>query len=315
MRTIRIHPEPQSLAADVSLAAEFLRKGEVIAFPTETVYGLGAKLSDAQALKKIYEIKGRPSDNPLIVHIAELEWIYDLAVDIPKDFFTLQQLFWPGPLTFVLKRNPKVDGTVSAGLPTIAVRMPCHPIALKLLELLQEPIAAPSANLSGRPSPTTAAHVFEDLQGKIPLLIDGGSCEVGIESTVLSLVQEEPLLLRPGSISKEALEKALGKEIAVATRHAVPISPGMKYRHYAPNAKVILFQSEKDFLAHLAGAPKRRMVLARRFAEEHHVLSAKELFAHFRRADAENYDEICILCDAEVQNDLALMNRLQLASK
>jgi len=321
MKTVRISSDPAYLEEGLALAARLLQDGEIVAFPTETVYGLGANALDERAIRKIYEAKGRPSDNPLIVHVAKTVDFYTLAEEIPSDFSLLER-FFPGPLTLVLKRNPKVPSAVSAGLPTIAIRSPSHPIALRLLALSGVPIAAPSANLSGRPSPTSAAHVWEDLAGKISLLLDGGRCEIGIESTVLSLVHPVPTLLRPGSISREELEEALGKKIAMASPEGPILSPGMKYRHYAPNARVWMFAREEDLHSHCVKDPdKRRLLLSLKkmdIALEntlHKSLSSKELYAHFRLADQEGMDEVCLFCDPSVQKDLALMNRILLASK
>lgn len=291
----------------ILLAAELLRKGEVVAFPTETVYGLGARVFDEKAVQKIYALKGRPSDNPLIVHIATVQEMELLSEEIPDNAYLLQKHFFPGPLTLVLKRNSRVPGIVSAGLPTIALRMPSHPVAAKLIQTLGEPIAAPSANLSGRPSPTRREHVLEDFQEKLPLVLDGGPCEWGIESTVISLVNPEPILLRPGVIKKEAIERVLGKKIGTANKASVALSPGMKYRHYAPNAKILLFEGEKEMQAYLEKSLVRnRMVLSQ--------VSSQGLYDDFRRADEKKVEEIIILCDPLLKNDVALMNRITHAS-
>lgn len=291
----------------ILLAAELLRKGEVVAFPTETVYGLGARVFDEKAIQKIYALKGRPSDNPLIVHIGREEEIELLAAQIPDDAYLLQKHFFPGPLTLVLKRNQRVPSIVSAGLPTIALRMPSHPIALKLIQTLEEPIAAPSANLSGRPSPTRREHVLEDFQEKIPLILDGGPCEWGIESTVISLVHPQPMLLRPGVIKKEEIERVLGKKIGIAKKTEAALSPGMKYRHYAPNAKIVLFEEEKELAVYLEKAPyKKREILSK--------VSTQSLYDDFRKADEKKVEEIIILCDPFLKNDVALMNRITHAS-
>jgi L-threonylcarbamoyladenylate synthase len=298
----------------ITLAASLLRRGEIIAFPTETVYGLGAKISDERAIKKIYEIKGRPADNPLIVHIGDLAHVELLAEDIPDDFFLLQKRFFPGPLTVILKRRGEITPLVSAGLPTIALRMPSHPVARALLQELGEPIAAPSANLSGKPSPTTIEHVREDFEGKIPLILDGGPCQFGIESTVISLIHREPTLLRPGSITKEAIEDTLGKKVALPQAKEPRYSPGMKYRHYAPRAKIRIFPDVNEMEGYLQTKIARPpMVLAN--LATYLPLSAQTLYAHFRKADQKGFDEICILCDAETQNDAGLMNRILTAAK
>ncbi len=226
-------------------AAALIRAGELVAFPTETVYGLGANALDGEAVKKIYIAKGRPSWNPLITHVSSRDMLNTLVRSYPKDFEALAAKFMPGPLTFLLPKTDIVPDEVSAGLDATTVRMPKHPVALKLIETAGVPIAAPSANRSGRTSPTTAAHVLEDLDGRIAAVIDGGTCEVGVESTVIDIMQEPPLILRPGGVTKEEIEAVLGRPVNVFKKSAegtaekgLP-SPGMLLRHYAPNAKLI----------------------------------------------------------------------------
>jgi len=292
MKTQVVSPE------DLDLAVAFLKSGEPIAFPTETVYGLGAPVFQEATVKRIFQIKGRPSDNPLIAHISTLEQAALIGDDLPASFFLLAQQFWPGPLALVVKRTRSGPAIVSAGHPTIAIRMPSHRTARRLIDQLGEPLAAPSANLSGRPSPTSALDVLEDLDGKIPLIIDAGPCSIGIESTVLSLVSERLILLRPGSIKKEALEEALQEKIYLPSPETPAHSPGMKYRHYAPKAKLRLVFDPKDF----SGA----YVLAR--------VTQSNLYASLRRADRLGIPEIEIFCDDSVQADPALMNRLLRAS-
>lgn len=238
--------------AGIAEAAALLRNGQVAAIPTETVYGLAANALDEAAAQKIFEAKGRPGDNPLIVHIASMNTLRKLAADIPPVAIRLAGAFWPGPLTLVLKSTGKVASAVSAGLPTVAIRMPGDERALEVIRRAGIPLAAPSANRSGSPSPTTAAHVMADLAGKIPLVLDGGPAPVGVESTVLSLV-EEPLLLRPGFVTREEMEAELGMEIPVSKAVQQPLnegerpqSPGMMYRHYAPLAKVTLVEGSAE---------------------------------------------------------------------
>ncbi len=194
-------------------AALWLKDGHIVAFPTETVYGLGACAFNDQAIKRIFTAKNRPQDNPLIVHITDDAQLKRVTMSIPKSFYRLRDLFWPGPLTCILQGHPDLPRCVSAGLNTVAVRMPAHPTAQKLINLVGEPLVAPSANLSGKPSATTADHVLEDFSGKIPFIIDGGQCSLGIESTVISLIEDKPYLLRPGSITIQALEHALGRQV------------------------------------------------------------------------------------------------------
>lgn len=229
-------------------AAEVLRAGGLVAFPTETVYGLGANALDACAVESVYRAKGRPSDNPLIVHIAETDALPGLVSSIPAAAPGLMEAFWPGPLTLVMPKSDRISSGITAGLDTVAIRMPSHPIALALIKKAGIPVAAPSANSSGRPSPTLARHVMEDMNGKVDIIIDGGSSMVGVESTVLDLTAEPPVILRPGGVTQEQLQKFI-KAVATdpslskgAADQAIPRSPGMKYRHYAPKAAMLLVQ-------------------------------------------------------------------------
>ncbi|MFN8359931.1 MAG: L-threonylcarbamoyladenylate synthase [Candidatus Kapaibacterium sp.] len=302
----------------ITASAELLKQDHVVAFPTETVYGLGARIFSETAIRKIYAAKGRPSDNPLIAHIATIRQVSEIAIDIPDEFYRLAEAFFPGALTIVLKRNPRVPAIVSAGLDTIAVRMPNHPIALALINAVGEPLVAPSANLSGRPSPTSAQHVLDDLGGRIAAVIDGGPCVVGIESTVLNILTPTPVILRPGAVTREQLERVLGREILVhdAASPEVPLAPGMKYRHYAPLARIRLVQSWAEIQAIPEPADGlRRLILANTRPDfpvhtEVRAVTAATLYGEFRRADAENFAEIVILCDNTVEHDPALMNRI-----
>ncbi|MFM9535451.1 L-threonylcarbamoyladenylate synthase [Lysinibacillus sp. IITD104] len=232
-------------------AVDILNAGEVVAFPTETVYGLGAIATNDLAVKKIFKAKGRPSDNPLIVHVGTKEEVaiyIDHISDIAKQ---CMDLFWPGPLTLVMPAKPDVLAkSVTAGLSTVGIRMPDHPVALALLQQLQKPLAAPSANRSGKPSPTEAVHVLDDLEGYIPYILDGGSTGIGLESTVLDVTHEPPVILRPGGITKEMLEAKIGPVIQPTKIEqkldATPKAPGMKYTHYAPNAPVYLIDCDVE---------------------------------------------------------------------
>ena len=242
----------------IEAAAKILRNGGVVAIPTETVYGLAANALDGAAVSKIFEAKGRPQDNPLIVHIACMQSLYPLVKQVPQTALNLADAFWPGPLTIVLPKTGLIPPEVSAGLDTVALRMPAHPIARAVIKAAGVPLAAPSANVSGSPSPTTARHVLEDLNGMIDAVVDGGKSTVGVESTVLSLVGETPRLLRPGGITPEQLEAVLGKiEIDAAVYGALaqnetPASPGMKYKHYAPKARLIILKgSLPEFIAYV----------------------------------------------------------------
>ncbi len=232
-------------------AAEALSRGKLVAFPTETVYGLGANALDPEAVASIFAAKGRPQDNPLIVHIADRSWLPPLVKEIPPAAEALMDKFWPGPLTMIFEKSETVPETVSAGLSTVAVRMPAHPVALRLIGESGVPVAAPSANLSGSPSTTKASHVIKDLSGKVDYIIDGGASEVGLESTVLDMTVTPPQILRPGGVGREALLKVLGEvayEPALADSRKAPKSPGMKYRHYAPKAALFLAEPEESAL-------------------------------------------------------------------
>ena len=301
-------------------AAQLLKDDEIVAFPTETVYGLGARVFSPAAIQKIFTAKNRPADNPLIVHISSLDQLDLIADEIPAQFYQLAEAFFPGPLTIILKRHQRVSALVSAGLDTIAVRMPKHPLAKALIDRVGEPIAAPSANLSGKPSATLPLHVLEDFEGKIAAVVDGGSTEIGIESSVISLVSgDRPQLMRPGIITKQQIEQVLSMEIDIyqpSKKGQIP-SPGMKYRHYAPRAPILLFKSLDELQAHLAtAAPKKRMVLASTEVGipgdvSVYPLSMHTLYALLRLSDREGYEEILVQCDTKVMSNSALMNRLQ----
>lgn len=308
-----------------------MRSGGLVAFPTETVYGLGAAVDRPEALQRIFTVKGRPADNPLIVHIASMDQLYQVAVAVPGSALRLAERFWPGPLSLVLPRAPEVPALVSAGLSTVAVRMPDHPAAMALIEAAGVPVAAPSANLSGRPSPTTARHVLEDLAGKIEAVLDGGPCVVGVESTVLDMTGPEPVILRPGGVSREDLAATLGFAPCVARPVAgqAPLSPGMKYRHYSPRGRLILITGPPNRRRHLArrllryylsrGVPAAHINPARcgpageEIAENPMVL-ARRLYAELRRCDLAG---IRVILAEEIPAcgiGAAVMNRLRKAA-
>lgn len=235
-------------------SAEFLRHGDVVGIPTETVYGLAANAFNENAVKKIFLAKGRPADNPLIVHICDISELSDLVNEIPEKVGIMAKHFWPGPLTMIMKKSERISDTVSGGLDTVAVRMPKSEYARAIIRSSGVPLAAPSANLSGSPSPTNAKYVFDDMNGRIPLIIDGGSCEIGVESTVISFAEDPPRLLRPGGVTLEEMTALIGEitvDKAVLDRlqdGAVAASPGMKYKHYAPRADITLIKSDfEDF--------------------------------------------------------------------
>lgn len=239
-------------------AAMLIKEGELVAFPTETVYGLGADALRPEASKKIYAAKGRPSDNPLIVHICKFEELEAIAKEVPAQAKLLSDAFWPGPLTMVVYKNEKVPYETTGGMETVAVRMPNHPVALSLIEESGCLIAAPSANTSGKPSPTEAAHVALDMDGRIPMILDGGAVGIGIESTIIDLTEDVPMILRPGYITKEMLEEVLGEEVMIdpgilaadttdpSMAGQKPKAPGMRYKHYAPKADLVLVEGETD---------------------------------------------------------------------
>ncbi|WP_180954418.1 L-threonylcarbamoyladenylate synthase [Bacillus sp. V5-8f] len=239
----------------VAQPAKMLQQDKVVAFPTETVYGLGANARSDKAVEKVFKAKGRPSDNPLIVHIASRAQLDEITEEIPEVAEKLMEVFWPGPLTLIFKKRQGVlSELVTAGLDTVAVRMPDHPVALALIKESGLPIAAPSANTSGRPSPTTARHVQDDLTGKVAGIVDAGATGVGVESTVLDCTEEIPVILRPGGITKEEIEDVIGEvkaDASLKNKEAAPKSPGMKYTHYAPKAPFVLVDGNLSFLQHI----------------------------------------------------------------
>jgi L-threonylcarbamoyladenylate synthase len=256
MVTERIYIEDKEHPDEVSLkrAAKVLKDGGLVAFPTETVYGLGANALKEEAAKKIYAAKGRPSDNPLIAHIAAIEDLAPLVLHIPEAGRKLMEAFWPGPLTLVFQKSDLVPYGTTGGLDTVAVRMPSDPVASTLIRLSGVPIAAPSANTSGRPSPTTADHVWQDMNGKIDMVVDGGAVGIGVESTIIDVSGEEPMILRPGAITQEMASKVLGQEVCLdpaivsgpLSEDVKPKAPGMKYRHYAPKASLTLVEGDTE---------------------------------------------------------------------
>ena len=246
--------ETQSGVKSIVRAGEIIRQGGLVAFPTETVYGLGGDALNADSAKKIYEAKGRPSDNPLIVHIAKWEDLEKIVAEIPDYAVRLAEKYWPGPLTMIFKKSNLVPYETTGGLETVAVRIPDHEIALQFIEAAGGFVAAPSANASGRPSPTLAKYVFEDMNGKIDMLLDGGQVGIGIESTIVDLTEEIPMILRPGYVTQQMLEAVIGKvdldkTIMSNQSGLAPKAPGMRYRHYAPKAELTIIAGEKEAVA------------------------------------------------------------------
>ena len=325
-------------SASVQEAAGILKAGGLVAFPTETVYGLGANAFDADAVLSILTAKGRPADNPLIVHIHDRAQLDEIG-DIPPRAPALMDAFWPGPLTILFPRKASIPDVVTAGLSTVAVRMPSHPVALSLLRESGVPVAAPSANRSGRPSPTTAMHVLEDMRGIIPMILDGGPCEIGVESTVLDLTHGSPVILRPGGVTKSMLEEVLHEEVYLAGSILRPLqpdekalSPGMRYKHYAPKGNVTLVRGGETAVVSTLrllcrqdlAAGKKSCVLC--FTEhvpmlsnccphdmgsvENHAEIAHRLFDILRHLDQEGMETIYSEVIPPEGVGLAVMNRL-----
>ena len=325
----------QLLKADensLELAAKYFSAGEVVAVPTETVYGLAGNAYNGETIKKIFEAKGRPQDNPLIVHISDMEMLKEVASVIPGTAYKLADAFWPGPLTMIMKKSEKVSPVTTAGLDSVGIRMPSDPFAHALIVKTGIPFAAPSANVSGRPSPTDAKTVFEDMNGKIPLVVDGGECFAGVESTVVSLLNETPIILRPGYVTKEDMEEVLGTEVKIAAAVTENIkagekvlSPGMKYKHYAPNADVIILDGDINKFAGYVNNHKRSGVYAMVFDGEESLLNvpcvtygkfgdgksqAHELFSSLRKLDELNARTVYARCPGKSGVSLAVYNRL-----
>ncbi|HOJ10056.1 MAG TPA: L-threonylcarbamoyladenylate synthase [Clostridiales bacterium] len=350
MKTEILKIDAHNICMDkLKYAADIIKNGGLVAFPTETVYGLGANALQKGAIKKIFEAKGRPSDNPLIVHIADIAALEELAVEPPSVWQKLAGKFWPGPLTLIFKKSPVIPSEITAGLDTVAVRMPAHPIALALIEESSLPIAAPSANSSGRPSPTLASHVIEDLDGKIDLIIDGGSANIGLESTVLDITSNPPLILRPGGLTLEQLrielpdvelDPAISSKDSMAgnnnLKEFIPKSPGLKYKHYSPKAQLIIVEGSMDKVVCRINELSKKMINEGKkigvLSTDHTkplykssvVMSlgdrsspdtiASNLFLSFREMDRQDVD--VIFAEAIDKNGLglAIMNRMKKAA-
>ncbi|MFH0861758.1 MAG: L-threonylcarbamoyladenylate synthase [Candidatus Altiarchaeota archaeon] len=308
--------------AKISQAANILTSAGLVAFPTETVYGLGADALNSKAVRKIYKAKGRPRDNPMIVHVASVKDAKRLVKRFPLKAIRLTKKFWPGPLTIILPKDGSVPKETTAGLNTVALRMPDHPVALALLREANVPIAAPSANSSGKPSPTTAAHVKNDLDGQIDAIIDGGPSRIGVESTVIDMSTKTPTILRPGAVTVEQIRRIL-KDVRVhqpSKNEKKPRSPGMKYRHYAPKARLILVVGEeKDVAAkamelaagYTAKGKKARIIGAKGKTQ---ARTAAQLYGLMRKYDKERADIIIAEATTEKGLGLAVMNRLRKAA-
>ena len=326
----------------IAEAARILSQGGLVAFPTETVYGLGGDAFDPTAAAGIYAAKGRPSDNPLIVHISKVEDLEKLSDEVPLSAYKLAKEFWPGPLTMIIKKNDKVPKTITGGLDTVAVRLPANPIARAIIEASGTFIAAPSANLSGRPSPTTGKHVIEDLTGRVDMIVDGGDIEIGLESTIVDLSEDVPMILRPGYVTLEQLKAVLGEVtmdkglMATLKENVAPKAPGMKYRHYAPKAELTVVKGEEDKVldkmeALLSEGVEKGLKVGIMTTEGHkdrfntgEVISlggtgngeeiASHLFAALRRFDELKVDVIYSEAFSEEGIGQAVMNRLNKAA-
>ena len=327
---------------DIATAGKLLKDGELVAIPTETVYGLAADALNGEAVANIFKAKGRPMDNPLIVHIADLSQVDDLVAFVPPVLEDLAKAFWPGPLTVIMEKSDLIPDEVSAGLDTVAIRMPSHPVARAIIKAAGTPLAAPSANTSGMPSPTTAAHVLHDMDGKIAAVVDGGPCEVGVESTVLTLCTRVPRILRPGRVTPEDLFDVLGEVevddavLGQLAEGAVAASPGMKYKHYSPKAEVYIVDGSAEGFAKYVNekvaerAADEAAVAALVFdgeeslvncvtlpfgAEDDSLGQAEHLFDDLRRADELGVSDIYVRCPSAEGVGLAVMNRLLRAAE
>lgn len=313
----------------INRAAELIKNGEVVGMPTETVYGLAADAYNEEAVAKIFRAKERPADNPLIVHISSLAEISEVASEIPALALSCAKAFWPGPLTMVLPKNPRIPLITSGGLDTVGIRMPSHPIARALIQTSGVPLAAPSANLSGSPSPTCAAHVFKDMNGRIPAIIDGGSCEAGVESTVICFEQNAVKILRPGRITAQMLaavtpdvriDKGVLHEVESGAKVA---SPGMKYKHYSPKANVVILDGGSEAFREYVDTHDKSGVLCLVFGEEDAAddvpyinigatseEQAHNLFDALREADERGASTVYARCPKFDGVGLAVYNRL-----
>ena len=331
MKTVVLDASEQK---NIEICAGVIRSGELVALPTETVYGLGANAIDEASVAKIFEIKGRPEDNPLIVHIALIDDVKPLVMSIPDVFYNLADKYWPGPLTLIMQKSDAVPDNVTAGLDTVAIRMPSHPAALALIRTAGVPVAAPSANPSGKPSPTKASHVFNDIGGKIKYILDGGDCEVGIESTVLDISGEVPKILRPGYVTYEELNDMIGNVETAATdnnqsdKTEAPKSPGMKYRHYAPKTQLMAVTgpSEKtaEYIMKCMDADSAALMFDDFMFSHPNVISfgnsydhaeqASRLFDALRQADSLNATIIYAQVPQEEGFGIAVANRIRKAA-
>lgn len=330
MRTLIVKPTKEN----IKKAGGIIKKGGVVVFPTETVYGLGANALDKKAVAKIFKAKKRPNDNPLIIHITDKKDLWVYGKNIPDIAKILVNEFWPGPLSLIVLRSDMIPDIVSAGLPGVAIRMPNSKISLNLIKSSGVPLAAPSANTFSKPSPTKALHVYEDLKNRVPLIIDGGQTDIGLESTILDLTQKVPMLLRPGKISIREIEKVIGKiQLHPMIKKAnvkvdVAKSPGMKYRHYSPKAKVVLMESKDQevinrYILRIKKSGKKVAILDfqknRKLYKDFLFFSlgstlesfANRIFDYFRVCDKNKVDFILVRAVEKEDLGIAIMNRLE----
>ena len=301
------------VTTDVDEAVAALRDGGVVAFPTETVYGLGARAGDADAVRRVFAIKGRPADHPLIVHLASATWLPIWAAEVPETADALASVLWPGPLTVLVRRAAHVLDVVTGGLDTVGLRVPAHPMALALIAAVGEGVAAPSANRFGRVSPTTAAHVMADLGDDVDLVLDGGPCAVGVESTIVDCTLDPPVVLRPGGVPVEQLDEVLGRSVATVAG-GPSRAPGMLAAHYAPSCRVELVSSKAEAEARHRGLAARGHRVEVLDPGDDLAHYARELFAALRHADEQRLDTLVVVAAPEADLGRAINDRLRRAA-
>jgi len=335
MNTVVIKVTEENIDEAADKAAELLSSGGLVAIPTETVYGLAASAYDDEAVKNIFEVKGRPQDNPVIVHISDLAMLKEVCAEITDDAQKLADRFWPGPLTLILKKSESVCNTVTCGMDTVGIRMPSQRTAHAIIERSGIPLAIPSANLSGKPSTTTARHCVDDLNGKIPMIVDDGACEIGVESTVISLVSDVPTILRPGIISLEEIQEVLPNAVVSPNvfksldKDAKVESPGLKYKHYSPRADVVIVKGTLEKFANYVAEHQGNDVYAMCFDGENEKITipsysygvkndaesqARNIFSVLRQLDGIDAATVYVRAPEETSKALAVSNRLTRAA-
>ena len=313
----------------IEKTCDIIKNGDVAAIPTETVYGLFADATKSEACAKIFKAKDRPQDNPLIVHICDYDMLREVAAEVPEDAIKLAEAFWPGPLTMILKKSDLIPNSVSAGLDTVGIRMPSNPVILEVISKTRLPLAGPSANRSGRPSPTDGQTVYDDMVGRIPMVLDGGSCNIGVESTVISLAGEQPILFRPGYITQKQLSQVLGKEVILS--HGITeelgkdekvLSPGLKHKHYAPKAEVVIVNAPFEKYKELVEKEKATAMCFEEYkdkinapvvcygSEKDSTSQAVNLFSALRELDKIGAEKVYAMMPSTEGVGLAVYNRL-----